>query len=266
MLKGLYIAGTNDYIIPAGAMNILNSKMLDVCEIDGLGRPSADLYTTELVGADASVYSGQTVKSRQITLSVKTRNDTERMELYRLLGYGQKKRLFFENDTGIYWIDGYAKGATYAAKPAQRAEIEIPIFCPYPWFRSLRAHEVSVPFGTSFSAWQAGDICAGIRASVEINTAGDMTAFGLSDSTGNAITYTSSGRYKLTGAKGYVQLVNTTPGAHAFFNAKAIQDISVTNDWVTVPPNDGSVIITATFNTDKTPNGLFVWYDTWSGI
>ena len=64
MLKGLYIAGTTDYIIPADVMNILNSKMLDVCEIDGLGRPSADLYTTELVGADASVYSGQTVKSR----------------------------------------------------------------------------------------------------------------------------------------------------------------------------------------------------------
>lgn len=266
MLKGLYIAGTNDYTIPADAMNILNSKMLDVCEIDGLGRPSADLYTTELVGADASVYSGQTVKSRQITLSAKPRNDSERMRLYRLLGYGQKKRLFFENDAGIYWIDGYVKSATYAAKPAQRTEIEIPIFCPYPWFRSLRAHEVSVPFGTSFSAQQAGDICAGIRVGVEINTAGDMTAFGLSDSTGNAITYTSSGRYKLTGAKGYVQLVNTTPGAHAFFNAKAIQDIGVTNSWVTVPPNDESVMITATFNTNETPNGLFVWYDTWSGI
>ena len=266
MLKGLYIAGTNDYTIPADAMNILNSKMLDVCEIDGLGRPSANLYTTELVGADASVYSGQTVKSRQITLSVKPRNDLERMRLYRLLGYGQKKRLFFENDAGIYWIDGYVKSATYAAKPAQRAEIEIPVFCPYPWFRSLLAHKVDVPFGTSFTARQSGDICAGIGASVEINTAGNMTAFGLSDSAGNAITYTSSGRYKLTGANGHIQLVNTTPGAHAFFNAKAIQDISVTKNWVTVPPNGEIATITATFNTNETPNGRFIWYDTWSGI
>lgn len=265
MLKGLYIAGTND-TIPADAMNILNSKMLDVCEIDGLGRPSAELYTTELVGADASVYGTQSVKNRTITLSIQTRSNADRMELYRRFGYGNKRRLFLENDTGVYWIDGYVKGATYAAKPAKLTELEIPIFCPYPWFRSLLAHKVDVPFGTSFIAQQRGDICAGIGASVEINTAGNMTAFALSDSAGNAITYTSSGRYKLTGAKGYIQLVNTTPGAHAFFNAKAIQDISVTKSWVTVPPNGEIATITAMFNTNETPNGRFIWYDTWSGI
>lgn len=266
MLKGLYIAGTNDYTIPADAMNILNSKMLDVCEIDGLGRPSADLYTTELVGADASVYSGQTVKSRQITLSAKPRNDSERMRLYRLLGYGQKKRLFFENDAGIYWIDGYVKSATYAAKPAQRTEIEIPIFCPYPWFRSLRAHEVSVPFGTSFSARQAGDIRAGIAAYAEMAAGGKLRTFELSDNVGNTVSYRSSSYYQHVGAKGYVRLVDTTPGAHGFMSAKAIQDITLANDWVTVPADEEGITITATYNTSETPNGKFVWYDTWGGI
>ncbi len=265
MLKGLYVTDVSSSI-PATADNLINSGVLDVTEIDGLGRPSAELYTTELVGADASVYGTQSVKNRTITLSIQTRSNADRMELYRRFGYGNKRRLFLENDTGVYWIDGYVKGATYAAKPAKLTELEIPIFCPYPWFRSLLAHKVDVPFGTSFIAQQRGDICAGIGASVEINTAGNMTAFALSDSAGNAITYTSSGRYKLTGAKGYIQLVNTTPGAHAFFNAKAIQDISVTKSWVTVPPNSEIATITATFNTNETPNGRFIWYDTWSGI
>lgn len=266
MLKGLYIGGTNDYTIPASASNMLNNKTLDVCEIDGLGRPSADLYTTELVGADASVYSGQTVKSRSITLSVKPRGDAGRMALYRMLGYGQKKRIFLESDTGVYWIDGYVKGATYAAKPAQQSEIEIPIFCPYPWFRSLKAHEVFVPFGTSFSAQQAGDIRAGLDVYVGVNTAGKMGSFGLSDSKGNAVSYHSNSYYQITGAKGYVRLVDTTPGAHGFITAKAIQNITLTNDWVTVPPDEEETTITATFNTDGTPDGKFVWYDTWSGI
>lgn len=266
MLKGFYVAPAGATTIPGTSPNLIHIDRFGIREIDGIGRPEAELYTTELVGTDASAYSSQTVKSRTITLSVDAQDEYNMRTLYKQFPYNTKRRLIFETEYDTYFIDGIAKGMPRTQGISNRAEFEIPIFCPYPWFRSLRAHEVSVPFGTSFSAWQAGDICAGVRVSVEINTAGDMTAFGLSDSAGNAITYTSSGRYKLTGAKGYAQLVNTTPGAHAFFSAKAIQDISVTNDWVTVPPNDGSVIITATFNTDKTPNGLFVWYDTWSGI
>lgn len=266
MLKGFYSIPAGSAAIPAGSPNLIHIDRFGIREIDGVGRPQADMYTTELVGADASVYSGQTVKSRQITLSVKPRNDLERMKLYRLLGYGQKKRLFFENDAGIYWIDGYVKSATYAAKPAQRVEIEIPIFCPYPWFRSLRAHEVSAPYGTSFSARQAGDIRAGIVAYAEMAAGGKLRTFELSDNVGNAVSYRSSSYYQHVGTKGYVRLVDTTPGAHGFITTKAIQDITLTNDWVTVPPDEEGITITATFNTSETPNGKFVWYDTWGGI
>lgn len=239
MLKGLYIAGTNDYTIPADVMNILNSKMLDVCEIDGLGRPSADLYTTELVGTDASVYSGQTVKSRQITLSVKPRNDLERMKLYRLLGYGQKKRLFFENDAGIYWIDGYVKSATYAAKPAQRAEIEIPIFCPYPWFRSIEARQKAFAFGgDAITLQHNGDMPAGIKIYAPAQLAGRMIGFTL-ESGENRIEYGSNEVYSNSGGStAYTLICETTPGVHRFHAAKSIRDIKITGGWITVPADD----------------------------
>lgn len=266
MLKGFYVAPAGATTIPSASPNLIHIDKFGIREIDGIGRPEAELYTTELVGADVSIYSGQSVKSRTITLSVDAQDEYSMRTLYKQFPYNTRRRLIFETEYDTYFIDGIAKGMPRTQGVSNRAEFEISIFCPYPWFRSLLAHTVDVPFGTSFTARQHGDICAGIRASVEINTAGDMTNFGLSDSAGNAITYTSSGRYKLTGATGYIQLVNTTPGAHAFFNAKAIQDISVTNNWVTVPPNGEIATITATFNTNETPNGRFIWYDTWSGI
>ncbi len=266
MLKGFYSIPAGATAIPAGSPNLIHIDRYGIREIDGVGRPEADMYTTELVGTDASVYSGKTVKSRTITLSVDAQNEYATRELYRQFPYNTKRRFVFETECDTYFIDGIAKGMPRTQGVSQRSEFEIPIFCPYPWFRSLKAHEVFAPFGTSFSAQQAGDIRAGLDVYVGVNTAGKMGSFGLSDSKGNAVSYHSNSYYQITGAKGYVRLVDTTPGAHGFITVKAIQNITLTNDWVTVPPDEEETTITATFNTDGTPDGKFVWYDTWGGI
>lgn len=266
MLKGFYSIPAGSAAIPAGSPNLIHIDRFGIREIDGVGRPQADMYTTELVGADASVYSGQTVKNRTITLSVDAQNEYAARELYRQFPYNTRRRFVFETEYDTYFIEGIAKGMPRTQGTSRRSEFEIPIFCPYPWFRSLRAHEVSAPYGTSFSARQAGDIRAGIVAYAEMAAGGKLRTFELSDNVGNAVSYRSSSYYQHVGTKGYVRLVDTTPGAHGFMSAKAIQDITLTNDWVTVPPDEEGITITATFNTSETQNGKFVWYDTWGGI
>ena len=266
MLKGFYVAPAGATTIPGTSPNLIHIDRFGIREIDGIGRPEAELYTTELVGTDASAYSSQTVKSRTITLSVDAQDEYNMCTLYKQFPYNTKRRLIFETEYDTYFIDGIAKGMPRTQGISNRAEFEIPIFCPYPWFRSLRAHEVSAPYGTSFSARQAGDIRAGIVAYAEMAAGGKLRTFELSDNVGNAVSYRSSIYYLHVGTKGYVRLVDTTPGAHGFITTKAIQDITLTNDWVTVPPDEEGITITATFNTSETPNGKFVWYDTWGGI
>lgn len=262
MLKGLYVTDVSRSI-PATADNLINSRGLDVMEIDGLGRPNAELHTTELVGADASVYGTQSVKNRTITLSIQTRSNADRMGLYSRFECGKKKRLFFENDTGVYWIDGYVKGATYAAKPAQLTELEIPVFCPYPWFRSLRPHTQDFVFGNAVTIRQNGDIRAGVRIYATLDVTEKLTNFSVRDEVGNKVTYNSDIAY-LPVAKAKRLLIDTTPGAHAFLRLKDVQNIRIENDWVTVPVGE-STTITTSINAVNA-NGTVEWYDTWGGI
>ena len=59
MLKGFYVAPAGATTIPSTSPNLIHIDKFGIREIDGIGRPEAELYTTELVGADASIYSGQ---------------------------------------------------------------------------------------------------------------------------------------------------------------------------------------------------------------
>lgn len=268
MLKGLYIASLSDIsggTIPSGAQNMLTNKDFDVYEIEGLGRPSAELSESELVGADASVFSKISVKNRNITLSVKTRSDTGKFNLYKLLGFGEKRRLFFENDAGIFYIDGYTKGATYTAKQARLDDFEVPFFCPYPWFRACREHRQDITFGSAFTARQAGDICAGIRIYASVDTTMELSAFDISDQRGNAIHYDTTSVYTPSRA-GLALLVDTTPGAHSFLRLKDAKNVRIENDWVTVPVGEDTTITASIKNYARGVLGVAAWRDTWSGI
>lgn len=264
MLKGFYSIPAGSAAIPAGSPNLIHIDRFGIREIDGVGRPQADMYTTELVGADASVYSGQTVKNRTITLSVDAQNEYAARELYRQFPYNTKRRFVFETDYDTYFIDGIAKGMPRTQGTSRRSEFEIPIFCPYPWFRSLKAHSKSFTFGKEFGTAQNGDVCAGIKIYANLSTQAKLTTFTIVDGKGNEIRYNADIVYMPPHA-GNALLVDTTPGLHSFLRLKAAKDIRIINDWVTVPVGKEGTSITASMNAIGAL-GTAVWYDTWSGI
>lgn len=264
MLKGFYSMPAGSAAIPAGSPNLIHIDRYGIREIDGVGRPAADMYTTELVGADASVYSGQTVKNRTITLSVDAQNEYAARELYRQFPYNTKRRFVFETDYDTYFIDGIAKGMPRTQGTSRRSEFEIPIFCPYPWFRSLKAHSKSFTFGKEFGTAQNGDVCAGIKIYANLSTQAKLTTFTIVDGKGNEIRYNADIVYTPPHA-GNALLVDTTPGLHSFLRLKAAKDIRIINDWVTVPVGKEGTSITASMNAIGAL-GTAVWYDTWGGI
>ena len=274
MLKGLYVTQPNTLVIPSSTPDLLDSEFWGVCEVDGLGRPDATTYTTDRVGTDASFWSGLTVKSRKITLSVDAQADIYKMQLYKLLGYGEKRRMFFETDTGTYWIDGYTTGMKYTASPSAVSEFEIPFYCPYPWFRSAQYHEQPITYGGgSVSVSQNGDVCAGVEMYLPSTFVGVLAQFGLSSSDGTSFEYGSDEYQHLNGSStSPVLLADTTPGNHRFLVKKAIRDIALTNGWCTVPTIGTTAALTATITTvsginfDTTADGFLRWHDTFTGI
>lgn len=279
MLKGLYVTQPNTLVIPSSTPDLLDSEFWGVREVDGLGRPDATTYTADRVGTDASFWSGLTVKSRKITLSVDAQADIYKMELYKLLGYGEKRRMFFETDTGTYWIDGYTTGMKYTASPSSVSEFEIPFYCPYPWFRSAKYHEKAITYGGgAVSVSQNGDVRAGIELYLTMESEINLHEFSMSlrkqSAMQSAISYNSSTFHSLKDAprrEDAVLLIDTTPGNHTFFTAQAVQDITITNDWCTVPPT-GAVDISTEISISSgvtlatTASGFIRWHDTWSGI
>ena len=274
MLNGLYVTEPNTLIIPSGAPDLLDSEFWGICEIDGLGRPDAATYTADKVGSDASFWSGLSVKSRKITLSVDAQSDIYKMQLYKALGYGDKRRMFFETDAGIFWIDGYVTGMKYTSDASAISEFEIPIFCPYPWFRSAKYHEKAITYGgDAVSVSQNGDVRAGVGLYLPSTSTGNLNYLKVSSAPdGYAIKYESSEYQHIMGiANQPILLIDTTPGNHAFLASKMVQDIAITKDWCTVPAT-GAVNISAQIgiwsglNYIETANGLIRWHDTWSGI
>lgn len=263
MLKGFYSIPAGATAIPAGSPNLIHIDRYGIREIDGVGRPEADMYTTELVGADASTYSSQAVKSRTITLSVDAQDEYSMRTLYKQFPYNTKRRLIFETEYDTYFIEGIAKGMPRTQGISNRAEFEIPIFCPYPWFRSLRPHTQDFVFGNAVTIKQDGDIRAGVRIYVALDVTEKLTFFSVHDEVGNKITYNSDIAY-LPVAKAKRLLIDTTPGAHTFLRLKDIQNIRIENDWVTVPVGEDTTITTSINAVGA--GGAIEWYDTWGGI
>lgn len=270
MLKGLYIdswvGGVRDEKIPSDAVNLVNNKDFDLREVDGLGRPDAEMYTQDKVSVDASFYSGQTIKNRTITLTVKTRNDFCRMQLYHMLGYGDKRCIFIETDAGTFWIEGYVKGASYTAKPAERQEIEISIFCPYPWFRSLKLNRMPIALNDQYNKidWlsNVGDVEAGIQLWYPAGHSDDITS--ISVSSGGAIKY--SAEMRVENLKGDTLLLDATPGDYYIredVHGLSIEDVEIAGGLPTINPSALPVTVRAA---GASTTGYIAWYDTWSGI
>ena len=269
MLKGFYVTDTTEHILPQGAVNLIESDKYGIREVDGLGRPDAEMYTNSIAGADASFYIGQTVKSRTITLSVDAQNDFYRMELYKLFGYGKKKRIFLETNTGTYWIDAYAKGMTYATKPAIRTEFEIPIFCPYPWFRSVKCHEKQLKTNeqvTIHDCSHSGDICAGLqlRSALYVDVLVEQISM---ENRNNAVSFDT--RVATFGEE--IVLLDTTPGEHVFAGGWRMTPPSnskITGAMPTLLPYESqNIIIYVNSAGSYEEDVCFLrWYDTWSGV
>lgn len=286
--------------VPADAIDLTDPTKFGTIEFDGLYRPTADDFITELGGVDASYFSGMTLKQRDIKVNMDAQNSWYRMMLYRALPYGTMLRIWIATDIDTYWIDGYVVGLPGGSSDSDMlSNMDVTFRCPYPWFRSMRAHEkIITPFfrsdsyenvtlssGELYHLEQDGDIDAGVMIFVEEltnpgagSTYGDLT--GLYDSTGNYIKTSPVWRINTTGqidySNGETKVLDTTPGEMWWADLVSTtggellpSSIDFNGSAITVTPQTGVDIGFAFLNYVDLRSNYTVtarWYDTWSGI
>lgn len=275
MLRHLYVGDPDDGL--SGADDLLDTRTFGTIKITGLGRPAADLSRFAYAGIDASHVSGMSIPSRTITMEVDTQNECQRMRLYRVMPFRKLLRFWIVNDTGIYWIDGYAKELPYDEIGHDISSFEIPVFCPYPWFRSEKLHEKEIIVGASelVHLEQSGDAPTGILvyAQGSLSDLGKITSFSLEDGTGDY--FTASVNFVSSIIVPGIQrslLVDTTPdgnlGTSGKFDAQYLASIDMSDDLITVEPDTGvDVTLDVTSTIDTTAYQFFAcWYDTFTAI
>lgn len=276
MLKHIYVGEPSGSIIPADAVDLMDTSTFGTIKVIGLGRPDADLYSFAYAGIDASCVSGMSVPSRTITLEVDTQNEYQRMRLYRILTYKKARRFWIVNDTGIYWIDGYVTEIPYDEEGHDISSFEIPVFCPYPWFRSVELHEKEIIVGASelVHLKQSGDAPAGILVYEQgtLLEIGEILSFRLETGGGDYFEAESGARFHVHAPDIYrLLLVDTTPGGagldtSVMFSADVLASIDMSANLITVDPDDG-VDISLTVSAASTSLRFFAcWYDTFTAI
>lgn len=276
MLKHIYVGDTSGSKVPADAIDLIDTSMFGTIKVIGLGRPEADLYSFAYAGIDASCVSGMSVPSRTITLEVDTQNEYQRMRLYRILPYKKARRFWIVNDTGIYWIDGYVTEIPYDEEGHDISSFEIPVFCPYPWFRSVELHEKEIIVGASelVHLKQSGDAPAGILVYAQgtLLEIGEVLSFHLETGGGDYFEAESGARFHVHAPDIYrLLLVDTTPGGagldtSVMFSADVLASIDMSANLITVDPDDG-VDISLTVSAASTSLRFFAcWYDTFTAI
>lgn len=278
MLKHIYVAAPSGTSIPADAVNLMDPSAFGTIKVTGLGRPDVNLYSFAYAGIDASCVSGMSITSRTITLEVDTQNEYQRMRLYRTLPYKNARRIWFVNDTGAYWIDGYTIDIAYDEEGHEISSFEITVFCPYPWFRNVELHEQEITAGdeNSVSLTQTGDAPAGILvyAQGSLSALGNLLSFRLQsgDDYIEAKTRTVSsvhvpGVYRSL-------LIDTTPGIEGIgtegnFDAEFLSSVDMSSDLIVIDPDtEVDISLTATARTtDLSAYQFFAcWYDTYTAI
>lgn len=268
----MYVTAPSDKI-PDGAADLLDTSTFGTIKILGLGRPEANLYSYAYAGIDASQVTGMTISDRTITLVMDTQTTCQRMLLYKMLPYKQMRRIWICNDAGIYWIDGYATELPYDEMGHEVSSFEIPVFCPYPWFRG-EYHEVQIVPGADepLNLAHMGDAPAGIfiYAQGSFSSLGSITGFRIENSEDffEASTHFVSGSI---GPVSRILLVDTTPGiglgTTGRFDAEYLASIDMSSNLLTVEADTGT-------NISLSVNGLSVnscqffagWYDTYTAI
>lgn len=276
MLRHLYVGDPDDGL--SGAADLLDIRTFGTIKITGLGRPVADLSSFAYAGIDASHVSGMSIPSRTITMEVDTQNEYQRMRLYRVMPFRKLLRFWIVNDTGTYWIDGYAKELPYDEIGHDISSFEIPVFCPYPWFRSKRLHEKEITIGATelIHLKQSGDAPAGILvyAQGSLSNLGRITSFRLESGTGDyftaSVNFVSS--IIIPGIHRNL-LVDTTPngnlGTSGKFDAEYLASIDMSDDLITVEPDTGVDVTldVSSVVSDMTVYQFFAcWYDTFTAI
>lgn len=276
MLRHLYVGDPDDGL--SGAADLLDIRTFGTIKITGLGRPAAELSNFAYAGIDASHVSGMSIPSRTITMEVDTQNECQRMRLYRVMPFRKVLRFWIVNDTGIYWIDGYAKELPYDEIGHDISSFEIPVFCPYPWFRSKKLHEKEIIVGASELAHlkQSGDAPAGILvyAQGSASSLGKITSFRLESGTGDYFTVSVNFASSIIGPGIHrTLLVDTTPngnlGTSGKFDAEYLAYIDMSDDLITVEPDTGVDVTldVSSVVSDMTVYQFFAcWYDTFTAI
>lgn len=276
MLRHLYVGDPDDGL--SGADDLLDTRTFGTIKITGLGRPAAELSSFAYAGIDASHVSGMSIPSRTITMEVDTQNECQRMRLYRVMPFRKLLRFWIVNDTGIYWIDGYAKELPYDEIGHDISSFEIPVFCPYPWFRSEKLHEKEIIVGASALVHlkQSGDAPAGILvyAQGSAPSLGKITSFRLESGTGDYFTVSVNFASSII-VPGIQRslLVDTTPdgnlGTSGKFDAEYLASIDMSDDLITVEPDTGVDVTldVSSVVSDMTVYQFFAcWYDTFTAI
>lgn len=275
MLRHLYVGSPESGL--SGAVDLLDTRTFGTIRVTGLGRPAAELSSFAYAGIDASHVSGMSIPSRTITMEVGTQNECQRMRLYRVMPFRKLLRFWIVNDTGIYWIDGYAKELPYDEIGHDISSFEIPVFCPYPWFRSEKLHEKEIIVGASelVHLEQSGDAPAGILlyAQGSLSNLGKITSFSLEDGAGDY--FTASVNFVSSIIAPGIQrslLVDTTPdgnlGTSGKFDAEYLASIDMSDNLITIDPDSGvDVALDVTSTIDTTAYQFFAcWYDTFTAI
>lgn len=110
---------------------------INICDITGIGSPSMDVQTSELVSSDGSIFASSRAQERLITFTVKPLFcpdiETTRQLTYKYFPVKTGITLIFETDNRTLSINGYVKSNSPDIFSNDET-LTIEIVCPDPWF------------------------------------------------------------------------------------------------------------------------------------
>lgn len=113
------------------------SSGINIYNITGIGSPSMDVQTSDLVSSDGSIFASSRAQERLITFTVKPLFnpdvETSRQLTYKYFPVKSKITLIFETDNRISTISGYVKSNNPDIF-SKDEELVIEVICPDPWF------------------------------------------------------------------------------------------------------------------------------------
>lgn len=243
--------------LPLDPLGRAETDLVQIRNIEGLGPVNASINTTPLGSLDGNVFTGTSVGSRNIVLTLAPNPDwsTWTYEKLRKLLYTYfmpKKliRLVFETDEISTEVEIY--GYVESCEPkmfTKDGEIQVSIICPYPYFTSV---DPIIMAGTTYDAEQTLDYEGTVETGIVVEmhyiagTAPTSTIVYTQGSLGPSLLITdaidASNYFLMSSIPGqkFVQLVNISSGVITNLLG-AMQEGSV---WPTLQPGENQLAIT----------------------